>query len=86
MDNPGGSAPISAVHLVVNMEEVHEISLDLLRSLEDSGVEVNLARVAVAMTLGRLAAPEGTEQEEMVKYIQSVLEFSGMYFVSGTLQ
>jgi len=73
----------TVVRIDVNMEEVHELSLDLLRSFEEGGVPINLATVAIVMSLGRLMSPKPMEEEKMMEWIQSLLHFGGMFFVEG---
>ena len=68
------------VKVEFDMEEVHGLSLDLLRSFEEGGVPINLGVVSLAMSLGRLMAPKPMTQEETARFIQGILEFGGMYF------
>lgn len=65
------------------MGEVHDISLDLLRSLEDADVGTADSAASLALSLGRVMAERAMETEEAVRFIQSIFEFCAMYFHEG---
>lgn len=64
-------------------EEVAELSMDLLASLDDSGVELSLGTAALALSLGRIMAQRRLTTKEQLKFVQDLLEWSGMYFAEG---
>lgn len=71
------------VSIAVDMGEVHDISLDLLRSLEDAEVDLTTAAAALAMSLGRVLSPRVLEQEDEERFMQNMFEWASMYFTDG---
>jgi hypothetical protein len=73
----------SAVRASFDLEDIHDISLDVLQLLEDEEVEVAEAAVALALSLGRIIAPKTLEQDEQIKFTQDLMEWAGCYFAEG---
>lgn len=69
--------------LTVDMEEVHELSLDFLQMLESEGVKTGVGAVSAALSLGRLMSPKVLEPDEEIQFLQAIMEFAGMYFGDG---
>lgn len=68
------------------MEDIHETSLDIMDALEESGVDIPLGLVALALTLGRVISPKLLSAEEEMSWLESVMEFAQLYFVNGPAQ
>lgn len=70
----------------LEMREVHDVSVDLLRRLEQQQVTVALGAAATALTLGRLMADRVIEPADEAVWIQHVMDFAQAYFVRGRMQ
>lgn len=69
-----------------DFEELHELSLVLLKSLEESGVTEGVASLALALSLGRLLSPERPMEEPAeLAYIQAAITWSGAFFAEGEI-
>lgn len=67
-----------------DFDELHELSMTLLRQLEDAGVTEGVASLALALSLGRLLSPERPMEEDVeLAYIQAALTWSGAFFATG---
>lgn len=66
-----------------DMGEVHGISLDLMRTLEEDGITIGLGVAALALSLGRLLSQNVLEEKDEIKFTQDILEYASMYFVPG---
>lgn len=67
-----------------DMAEIHEISVGLLEQLENEDVDLDSARVALAMSFGRMCAPElPMSESDEVDFIGALMNFGTMYFVQG---
>lgn len=73
----------ASVQVEFNMDDVHHVSLELLGLLEQEDVEVGLAAVAMALSLGRIMSPKTLEPEDEVRFVQAFTEFVGTYFIEG---
>lgn len=64
-----------------DMREVHDLSMSVLRVLENEDVDIGLAAISLALSLGRLLSPTQpmTEETEMV-FIDHLMEHLGLYF------
>lgn len=65
------------------MGEVHDLSLDLLQTLEEEGVTIGLGVAGLALSIGRLLSQAVLEEKDEVKFTQDLLEWASMYFVPG---
>jgi hypothetical protein len=67
-----------------NMEEAHDLSVDLLQFMDDEEIPTEHAIVALALTLGRLMSPvKPLSDDDAAKFIQTALEFSALFFANG---
>lgn len=65
-------------------EEVHDVSVDLLRFLEVEEVEVGTAVAALALSFGRLLSPvKPMADDAEIHFMQQIMEWAGMYFAEG---
>jgi hypothetical protein len=73
------------VRVEFDMEEVHNLSVDLLGLLEDEKVTIALGMAALGLSIGRLASPAVLDQPTEIKFTQDLMEWLGMYFNEGTV-
>lgn len=69
------------------MDDVHDLSVDIIEFLESEETTVPLAVAALVLSAGRLMNPrEGAlEVEEEIKFVQGMMEFATMFFADGTV-
>jgi len=94
-DNEDGGGPPNTPPVVLpsitkvefDHEEARELSYDLLTFLEDEDIDMPTGIAALALTFGRLMAPKRPlPQAEEERFIQNVLNWTGMYFHEGRVQ
>jgi len=73
----------ASVRVSFDMDEIHELSLDLIHFLEQDDVEVGEAALAFALSLGRVLSPTPMEMEEQIAFTKAALEWAQCYFVQG---
>jgi hypothetical protein len=68
----------------IDMGEVHSLSVDLLRFLEDEHTAVDVGQIAIALTFGRLMSPKvpmtKTDEED---FLQAIMDYTSAYFSGG---
>lgn len=69
--------------IAVDMGEVHEVSVDLLSSMQESGIEFPVMLAAVVMSAGRLLAPRELQPSEEIQWIKDMFAFGSAYFTTG---
>jgi hypothetical protein len=69
--------------ITVDMEEVHDMSVDLLEFFQQTDTNVGVGILALIMTVGRLMSPTVMEEDEEANFIQAVMEYCGMCFAGG---
>ena len=67
------------------MEEVHDLSMDLLSVFEENNVAPRIAVLAAAMTLVRLTANKSLDPDTTTEAMQSLLDHCTMYFHTGSI-
>lgn len=70
----------------MDMEEVVDLSNDLLDSMEEDGVPISLGAASAALTVGRLIHDKKMTFEQGETFIKSMLDFTKMYFAEGQVQ
>jgi hypothetical protein len=73
----------ASVRVSFDMDEIHELSLDLIHFLEEDDIEVGEAALAFALSLGRVLSPSAMDQDEQIAFTKSCLEWAQCYFVQG---
>lgn len=72
------------VRVELDPEEIHELSIDILRSLDVEGVTSGAAVASLALSLGRLVSPVRPMDEGMeMQFIQDMVEWAISYFADG---
>lgn len=72
------------VRVEFDMAEVHDLSVEFLTLLEESGSDMGLGAASLALSLGRLLSPEAPmEVNKEIAFIQMILEYGGMFFAHG---
>jgi hypothetical protein len=80
MDGAGPFRPA----VTVDMEDVHDMSVDILHAID--GEPLQIAVAATALTLGRLLSPvHPMEQEQEMAFIQAMVEYGRIFFADGTV-
>lgn len=69
----------------MELEEVHDCSMDLLQFLEDSEVRPEIGITALALSLARLGSPRTLTPEEQTTFVNGILEFCAMFHTEGTV-
>ena len=72
----------TTTHTTVDYNEVHEVSVELLKMLQMSGSSVSVGASALALSLGRCLTPNPMSDDEEIKFVQDALEWTGMYLGS----
>lgn len=71
--------------LVINFEEIHELSCDLLELFQEHEIPVGTALVTLLLTAGRLSSDDVIEPADEGAFIQAALEWVGTYFAKGAV-
>jgi hypothetical protein len=71
------------VRIVLNFEEVHHHSVDLLEHFDERGVNVGVAVGSCALTLGRLLGGNDLDEQAEAQFVGAVMQFIGSYFTEG---
>lgn len=71
------------VRVEFDMEEVHNISVDLLTMMEEDKITMALGVAALALSIGRLCSDKVLSIDEEIKFSQDLMEYLGMYFHEG---
>lgn len=66
-------------------EEVHAVSVDLLKLLELQGVSVGVAASALGMSLGRLSSLTPLSADEEITFVQALFDWLGAYYAEGSV-
>lgn len=86
MQNNGGPSFGPSSKVQYDMDEIHDISVELIKYLEEEEIEVGLGILSLALSLGRLLAPHPPLSEDNgIKFVHNILDFAGMYFVEGSI-
>lgn len=82
------SSPSSSATTTVSlsMSDVHDVSLALMEDFEEGDMDPHVCHAALALTLGRMAAPGMLELDAEIAFIQAIMEFTAVYFAEGTVQ
>jgi hypothetical protein len=74
-------------HVQVELEydSIHDISLGLLKFLEEHDIEPLEATAAVTMTLGRLSADGPITPDVEIAFVQYMGEVTQAYFATGAV-
>ena len=69
----------------IDMQEIHELSLDILTFLEEEGCNISQGVAVCGMSIGRLLSNKAMSADEEMAFIQAVVEFGATYFTGGPL-
>lgn len=67
------------------MDEVVDLSNDLLNFMEEDGVPVTLGAASAALTVGRLITSKKMSYEKGAEFINALMNFTQTYFTEGTI-
>jgi hypothetical protein len=65
------------------MEEISDISLDLLQIMEENDIDQAEAALALALSLGRVISPKPLSKAEQTDFTKACMEWSQIYFMEG---
>jgi hypothetical protein len=75
----------TALRVSFDMEEISDISLDLLQILQEDGILQAEAALSFALSLGRVISPRPLTQDEQTDFTRACMEWAQMYFHEGTI-
>lgn len=73
------------LRVAVDMDEISDISLDLIQLLDEEDIGVGQAALAFAISLGRVLSPRNLSVDEQIKFTQDCMDWAQCYFAEGSV-
>jgi hypothetical protein len=72
-----------AAEVTVDLGEAHNLSIDVLKQLHSQDIDGATGAVALILSAGRIMCPDIMSDEEEVSFINTAMEWLGLYFAAG---